>query len=94
MGAKDEEIILIHATVHYNERWSSVETHFFCFYTTLPPPSLCSPVSHPPVLPVLPARFIPTRGRSEDRGKDERDRARGPLQMLQMIALFSIKRCN
>lgn len=58
MGAKDEEIILIHATVHYNERWS----HFFCFYITLPPltvhppsslalPHLHSGVPPPPVLP-------------------------------------------
>lgn len=63
MGSKDEEIILIHATVQYNERCSSVETHFFssdCSFSLLPPsvsPTLMRliPASPPPsiILPGL-----------------------------------------
>lgn len=56
MGAKDEEFLLIHATMHYNEHCSSAETLFFCFCTHFSSNSPLSLFSHssPPTLCLIP----------------------------------------
>lgn len=73
MGAKDEEFLLIHATMHYNEHCSSAETLFFCFCThfssNIPfslfphssPPTLCLISTSPSILlHISDANFIPS----------------------------------
>lgn len=56
MGAKDEEFLLIHATMHYNEYCSSAETLFYCFCThfSYNNPFSLFPPSSPPTLCLIP----------------------------------------
>lgn len=92
MGSKDEEIILIHATVHYNERGSSVNTNFFCFFSrSLFFCSTYSRVSHPRSSSHPPGGFqsdLHSENRGEDRRQQGQDRTQEPPQMVQMIPLF------
>lgn len=67
MGAKDEEFLLIHATMHYNEHCSSAGIHFFCFcthfsnipFSLFPCSSLCLIPTSPILLHILRCRFHP-----------------------------------
>lgn len=60
MGAKDEESLLIHATMHYNEHCSFAETLFFCFcahFSSNNPFSLF-PCFSPPTLCLISSSFF------------------------------------
>lgn len=95
MGSKDEEIILIHATMHYNEHSSSVNTSFFFSSHSLFFCSTYSCVSHPHISLYHPSRclrWISPNLHSENWGEDKRQQSRTgaqePSQMAQMIPLF------
>lgn len=90
MGSKDEEIILIHATMHYNEYGFSINTIFFCFPQFILLCHLHSFDSSPHLLlspfTVSEVHSIPFTFRKDETTKQ--DRAQEPPEIVQMILLF------
>lgn len=108
MGAKDEEIVLIHATMHYNEHCSSAETLFFCFcahfssnspFSLFPrsaPPTLCLiPTSPSILLHILRCAFHPFYIlKTEDKRAGQGTRASSDVADDRFIPINSCNYCN